>query len=171
MLPIKTHGRRQQVDWGYAERSPGRGLSLAKDNGLPEDVEASMNLTFSWKTHEGTASPQCESDTTAVQGVSPLSCLLSDDGGQRYQSTLPWLDVGLRSVVQSRQNPKETLNWSRDAWAADLHADTVRIYSLFDDAFSELMSLDSFERALVAWRDFLADGPEFASSVVVDIGP
>lgn len=126
-----------------------------------------MNLKFSWTSHGGTASPACEPDAADLRGFSPLSCLLSDDGGQPYPLTLPWLEEGLRRVAQSRQHPEEALNWSRDAWAADLCGDTVKIYSLLGDGLCECVCLNSFERALLAWRDFLSNGPDGVSRPMV----
>lgn len=131
-----------------------------------------MKLTYSWTEIDGAPSPQCVSDAVEVDGVSPLACLLSDDGGQQYQATLPWLDTGMECIARARDQSTETLNWSRDAWAADLSRGVARVYSLYDESFGFEMSLEAFERALKTWREFLAIGPNSSGrpvTVSIDI--
>lgn len=125
-----------------------------------------MKLTYSWTVTDGTPSPQCVSDATELEGVSPLACLLSDDGGQQYQATLSWLDAGMECIVRSREQPTEMMNWSRDAWTVDLSRGVARVYSLHDESFGFEMNLDAFEHALKTWREFLAIGPNSSTRQV-----
>lgn len=57
-----------------------------------------MKLHFSWKESGGALSPTCSSTMVNRDGVSLLACLLTDEGGQLFLDTVPWLDEGLDRI-------------------------------------------------------------------------
>lgn len=118
-----------------------------------------MNLKFFWTFSDGLPSPNCQSDSVDKDGVSPLECLLTDDGGQTYPHTLPWLEAGLRCIDQVRAGGTEPQRWDRESWGAELSQSHVRIYSLYDEKCAETVSLNAFERALSGWTAFLRSQP------------
>lgn len=120
-----------------------------------------MKLYFSWGESDGVCSPICSSDTFNADGVNPLACLLSDDGGQPFFETIPWLSKGLADVKQVRESRVDVANWSRDAWWAEIMKKNVKVYSLYDEACFEILSLDSFEAALSTWLNFISTRPVF----------
>ncbi|MBI6562492.1 hypothetical protein EIG75_26825 [Pseudomonas syringae] len=128
-----------------------------------------MKLHFSWDESGGALSSSVSSSIVNKDGVSPLACLLTDDGGQLFLDTVPWLDEGvvrIRSVKSSKINFSD---WSRDAWGAELTKGQVRIYSLYDENYFELINIDSFERALLAWLNFVQLKPEVGVTQEVEI--
>ncbi|WP_234452762.1 MULTISPECIES: DUF5376 domain-containing protein [unclassified Pseudomonas] len=114
-----------------------------------------MKLHFSWEESAGTLSPVCNSNMVNRDGVSPLACLLTDDGGQLFLDTVPWLDEGLDRTRLVKGDKVDFVDWSRDAWGAELTKEHVKIYSLHDESYFELIAIDSFEIALLAWLDFI----------------
>ncbi|GFZ63483.1 hypothetical protein PSE10B_00050 [Pseudomonas amygdali pv. eriobotryae] len=114
-----------------------------------------MKLHFSWEESAGALSPVCSSNMINRDGVSPLACLLTDDGGQLFLDTVPWLDEGLDRTRSVKEAKVDFIDWSRDAWGAELTKEYVKIYSLHDESYYELITIDSFEAALLAWLDFI----------------
>lgn len=52
---------------------------------------------------------------------------------------------------------------------AELTKGQVRIYSLYDENYFELINIDSFERALLAWLNFVQLKPEVGVTQEVEI--
>ncbi|MEN1626974.1 hypothetical protein AAIH53_33395, partial [Pseudomonas aeruginosa] len=77
------------------------------------------------------------------------------DGGQKYESSIAWLDEGLSRVNQIRRGAIECSDWSRDSWGVELRNGMARIYSLYDEDCSAAIALDDFERALLGWKRFI----------------
>jgi hypothetical protein len=118
-----------------------------------------MRLQFLWSENSGAFSPGCSSDIVKVDGVSPLACLLMDDGGQELLGTISWLKEGVKRIGLVKDSTVGLADWSRDAWGAELTKDQVKIYSLYDESYFELISLFSFEAAMLAWINFIEMGP------------
>lgn len=108
-------------------------------------------------------SPTCSSDVVNNDGVSPLCCLLTDDGGQRFLDTVSWLDEGISRIKSARDSGVGNTDWSRDAWGAELTKRQAKIYSLHDSDYFEIVDLDSFEIALSGWRKFIQLKPEIGT--------
>lgn len=119
-----------------------------------------MKLTFSWQQQIGNLQPVCESDTLSSDGVSLLSCLLTDTGGLPYRSTLPWIEEGLLRIGAIKRGEAESLGWGREDWGVLLRRDSAKIYSLHDETYADVMPLEPFEAALRTWRDFLQTPPD-----------
>jgi hypothetical protein len=128
-----------------------------------------MKLYFSWLQSEGSLSPYCSSEVVRMDGVSPLCCILTDDGGKRYLDTISWLNSGIDRINSVKFFESETADWSRDAWGAELTKNKAKIYSLHDEDYFELLDIDSFEIALLAWKDFIQSQPEVGITKVVEI--
>jgi len=128
-----------------------------------------MILHFSWGASVGALSPNCSSSVVNKDGVSPLACLLTDDGGQMLLDTVSWLDEGMDRIKLVKKSKVDFLDWSRDAWGAELTKEQVRIYSLHDESYCELLSIDSFEIALLAWLNFIQLEPEFGMTLEIEI--
>ncbi|MBI5256102.1 MAG: hypothetical protein HY855_06350 [Burkholderiales bacterium] len=119
-----------------------------------------MNLKFFWTISDDMPSPNCQSDSVDKDGVSPLECLLTDDGGQPYLSTIPWLEAGLNSIDLVKTGMAERQHWDRECWGAELSQSQVRVYSLYDENCAETLSLSAFELALSGWAAFLRSQPD-----------
>lgn len=128
-----------------------------------------MKLNLSWETSANGLFPSCSSDSINEDGVSPLACLLTDDGGQRLMDTVPWLDEGIERVKLIKGSDLDLVDWSRDAWGVELSKGHAKIYSLYDDDCFETLSLEAFEIALSAWRKFIQLTPEIGTSQVLEI--
>jgi len=102
-------------------------------------------------------------------GIDALACLLTDDGGQKLLDTVPWLDEGVNRINLVRNASVDFADWSRDAWGAELTRERAKIYSLYDDDCFEVLELDSFEMALLAWRNFIQLKPEFGMIQTLEI--
>lgn len=114
-----------------------------------------MNIRFFIKESAEVSCPRCSTDVVGVDGVDLLACILIDDGGVPFNDTIPWLDEGVNRLLAVRRDEKVFMEWARDAWAAHISKDGVKIYSLYDEDFSVTISLDDFEKALRGWKDFL----------------
>ncbi|MDC8757114.1 hypothetical protein [Janthinobacterium fluminis] len=128
-----------------------------------------MKLHFSWLQSEGDMSPNCSSAAVNMDGASPLCCLLMDDGGQRFLDAISWLSEGINRISSVKVFDVEVADWSRDAWGAELTKGWAKIYSLHDEGCFELLDIDSFEMALLAWRDFIQSKPEAGVTKVIEL--
>lgn len=128
-----------------------------------------MKLKFSWEQSDGTTFPTCSSNVINKDGVSPLACLLIDDGGQWFLDTLSWLEEGVARINSIKKSEVEFLDWSRDAWGAELTKEHVKIYSLYCESYFELLSIESFETALLEWSSFIQSKPELGVTREIEI--
>ncbi|MBN2991035.1 DUF5376 family protein [Pseudomonas cedrina subsp. fulgida] len=127
-----------------------------------------MKLHFSWERSE-TLSPVCSSNVFNRDGISPLACLLTDDGGQLCLDTVPWLNEGLDRIRAVKEAKVDFMDWSRDAWGAELTKENVKIYSLYDENYVEIITIDSFEIALSTWLNFIKKKPELGVIQEVEV--
>ncbi len=114
-----------------------------------------MKISFSWRGDGGAREPICQSDLVGHDGIDFLACLLMDGGGRKYESTIAWLDEGLRKVAQVKSRKIDSCDWDRDSWGVELYGETAKIYSLYEDGCFMLLAIDDFEEALLGWRGFL----------------
>lgn len=128
-----------------------------------------MKLIFSWTENQNRFSPSCTSSFSNAEGFSPLACLLMDDGGQIASNTVPWLYEGIAKINSIRKSKLASIDWSRDAWGAEIDKKRVKIYSLFDNDCFEIVSLEGFEKVLLAWLGFVSERPAVGASVELDI--
>jgi len=128
-----------------------------------------MKLFFSWGESAGAIFPTCCSNVVNKDGVSPLACLLTDDGGQGFLDTLSWLDEGMARMDLVKKSKVDFSDWSRDAWGAELTKKHVKVYSLHDEEYFELLSVESFESALSAWSNFIRLKPELGVTREIEI--
>jgi hypothetical protein len=80
---------------------------------------------------------------------------------------VPWLNEGLDKIRAVKDAKVDGVDWSRDAWAAELTKEAVKIYSLFDESYFELIAINSFEVALLTWLDFIKQKP--AAEVIQEV--
>ena len=126
-----------------------------------------MKLRFSWNRVGALEIPVCEEIDTEPGALSPLSCLLMDDGGQGLDASSKYLDLGVQRVDQVLAGALSESSWDRDAWGARLSRSEVEICSLFDDDCSERVLLVSFRQALVEWGRFVKSSCRAPMDVVV----
>lgn len=117
-----------------------------------------MKLIFSWLQDSEFIFPLCASDSSGKGGVSAVSCLLMDDGGQRYLSAIPWIDEGIRRIIAVKNLELEHAYWSREAWGAKIENHHAKIYSLHDESYFEVIGSHELMLILVAWKEFLCSG-------------
>ncbi|MHA6912628.1 hypothetical protein ACQUJO_05730 [Ralstonia pseudosolanacearum] len=129
-----------------------------------------MRLKFSWESELGDRIiPFCESSVVRQDGVSPLACLLMDGGGQRYLDTLPWIDDGIAMIYAAIKDEAVVATWGREAWEAEISSNGVKVYSLYDEEYSEMLTISMFLHALLAWKEFLQSSPELGVIREVDV--
>ncbi|WP_433693515.1 hypothetical protein [Herbaspirillum seropedicae] len=128
-----------------------------------------MKLILSWERSIDGPVPRCISDLVNKDGIDLLACLLTDDGGQSLSDTLPWLDEGVNRINLVKDASVDIIDWSRDAWGVELTIEQAKIYSLYDDDCFEVLQLRNFEKALLAWRNFIQLKPEFRSDKTIEI--
>ncbi|MBB6583832.1 hypothetical protein HXP36_19075 [Ralstonia solanacearum] len=92
-----------------------------------------------------------------------------DDGGQGYAYTLPWFDEGIAKASAVIKGEVIVENWSRDAWGAKISPDGVEVYSLYDEGYSEMLTVTMFLHALLAWREFIKSMPQIGIVQEVEI--
>lgn len=128
-----------------------------------------MKLFFSWEENDGSISPICSSDFDNEDGISLLCCLLTDDGGQRFFETVSWLDEGMNRVKSVRKARVTHADWSRDAWGVELTMNHAKIYSLHDEDYFEILNIESFEIALLKWRNFIQEESKIGATLELQI--
>ena len=128
-----------------------------------------MKVSFKWEISLGTLNPVCHTDIHNADGVSILACILTDDGGQGYIDSIPWLIEGLRRIDNVSSMGSQSISWDRDAWGAAISKSHVVIYSLYDDSYSETLSVDAFKKALSAWIEFIQSEPSIDNTVTLTI--
>lgn len=126
-----------------------------------------MKLSFRWVTVLDQMTPICESDSINSNGVSPLACLLMDDGGMGYVHAMPWLDDGLKMARLVQDGVSDRARWDRECWGAELAGNMVKISSLYEDDCFEIVGLNSFNEVLKAWREFVASPKNEAQQTLV----
>ncbi len=114
-----------------------------------------MKILFFWNFSQDGKYPGCFTDVVGGDGVDVLACLLTDDGGQGYKSSIEWMDCGISKVIEVIGGELDGFSWDRDSWGVNLRADKAVIYSLLDDGCSVVMKMDDFYDALLKWREFL----------------
>jgi hypothetical protein len=128
-----------------------------------------MKLEFAWIA--GPAGPMavCTSDVSISSGVSPLSCLLTDDGGLDRSTSVAWLREGVARVDGVLAgDAKRRSEWHREDWGASLTEIEANVYSLHDTQCAERIPTPKFRRALVEWVNFL-EAESGANTVIVDL--
>jgi hypothetical protein len=80
---------------------------------------------------------------------------------------VPWLNEGLDRIRAVKDTKVDGVDSSRDAWGAELTKEAVKIYSLFDQSYFELIVINSFEVALLTWLDFIKQKP--AAEVIQEV--
>ena len=128
-----------------------------------------MKNYFSWGNAMGNMIPSYHTDVVNKDGISLLACILMDDGGLPYLETLPWLNEGIDKIASIKKKEIDFYDWSRETWGAELTLGEVKIYSLHDEDYFQLLSLDEFEKALVAWKNFIQSTPEVGLKVNIEI--
>ncbi|MFZ3000689.1 MAG: hypothetical protein WA071_10170 [Undibacterium umbellatum] len=75
-----------------------------------------MKILLTWENAGGHLSPKFQSDIFNKDGVSPLVCLMMDDGGQTYLQTIPWQGEGVTKINLIKEGKIDSGDWRRDAW-------------------------------------------------------
>jgi len=117
-----------------------------------------MKIDFFWDGEGCSREPNCRSDILSNDGVDFLACLFTDHGGQKYQDSIPWLNEGLFRVEAIKFGAVDSSDWSRDSWGVELKDGAAKIYSLYDEDYFSVITIDEFERALIGWKEFLLAG-------------
>ncbi len=128
-----------------------------------------MKLEFGWMPGALRQRANCNVVGLGANDISPLACLLMDDGGLDARTSLAWLQEGIARIdaLQSGEEARK-IDWGRESWGAGISGQVTRIYSLCDDQCFEYVATASFKEALVEWSKFLDSGPT-SNSVLVDL--
>lgn len=114
-----------------------------------------MKIIFFWDGDGNARESSCRSDVLGGDGIDFLACLLTDHGGQKYESTIAWLDEGLSRISSVRSGAIDSCDWSRDSWGVELKNEGAKIYSLYDEDFFLVIAIDDFEKSLLEWKNFI----------------
>lgn len=126
-----------------------------------------MKLEFSWTASPAGPLAVCTSDMPDSNGVSPLSCLLMDDGGLDRSTSLAWLREGIARVdFALAGGTKAHIDWDREDWGASLMESETKVYSLRDEDCAERIPTSQFRRALAEWVAFIEAGGSLSSASV-----
>jgi hypothetical protein len=119
-----------------------------------------VNIRFSWNRHADGYDPVSGSDLVNQDGVSLLDCVLMDSGGLPYWDTIPWLNEGLKRSNSVATGQLASSDWSRETWGVEFRNSEVKIYSLHDEKYFQILSLDGFSKVLQEWTAFLQSKPD-----------
>jgi hypothetical protein len=114
-----------------------------------------MNIKFSWKRRTDGYHPVSGSNFLNQDGVSLLDCILMDSGGLPYSETIPWLNEGIKRIKSVATGELESSDWSRETWGVEFRNNKAKIYSLHDENYFQILSLDGFSKVLQEWTAFL----------------
>ena len=128
-----------------------------------------MKIYLSWESDGECLRPTCHSSVLNDDGISLLECILMDDGGLGYSRSIPWLEEGLDRIRLIRNGEIHFSDWSRETWGAELRVGKVKIYSLYDESYFQILSLEEFENALLAWKDFVQSNSEVGTKCEISI--
>lgn len=128
-----------------------------------------MNIIFSWKNSADTLTPCCTSDVVNSDGISLLSCLLMDDGGIPFLQTIPWINEGISNINSILRGEVNSYSWDREAWGAFITVNKVKVYSLLDENYFEVISIQEIKNALESWVKFIQSEPNSDNMVNVEL--
>ena len=118
-----------------------------------------MNIKFSWKRDAHGYDPVSESDLLNRDGFSLLDCVIMDSGGLSYSKTIPWLNEGIKRIKSVAMGELGSSDWSRETWGVEFSNNKAKIYSMHDEEYFQILSLDGFSKALQEWAAFLQSKP------------
>lgn len=118
-----------------------------------------MPLKFSWNQSGNIFRPESKFLLPDKEPVRFLSDLLCDDGGLDLPRTIPWLDEGIARLEAVTSGETTNADWSRESWGVKIEPEVVEIYFLLQEDYSASIDTRLFQKALLAWREFLQSGP------------
>lgn len=126
-----------------------------------------MKLELAWT--EGLAGQRPCARPVESDAVSPVACLLMDDGGLDAKTALAWLREGLVRVDSAiAEASSEPAHWDREDWGAVITDVETRVCSLHDATCAEALQTARFREVLAAWIRLLEAGSG-SGPVVVDL--
>ena len=118
-----------------------------------------MKVIFSWENVLDKLEPKCSSTFDNIEGENWLDCLLVDDGGLSIDIIIPWMEKCLDKIQQIKAGEITNYNWDCEAFGAELCKNEVKILSLYDEKYFQVISLDLFSKIMQEWIVFLKEGP------------
>lgn len=119
-----------------------------------------MKIDFFWEDLSGVLSPCCQSPFVNEDDVDLLACVLTDDGGCGYMNSISWITEAINKISEIKQQEISSYDWDRESWGVRLSVPNAIVYSLYDENYNLVISLDNFESILLAWRKFISEDPE-----------
>ena len=117
-----------------------------------------MKIKFGWRDTPIGVIAVCDSDVLDSNGLSPISCLLMDDGGLDVPASLAWIREGISRIDNALAGSSELrLTWDREDWGAEFTNFYTTIYSHYDEQVSEKVLTSDFRRVLVDWLKFIEE--------------
>lgn len=117
-----------------------------------------MKLYFYCKSFNGREVAFCSSDVEYQGGERPICSLLTDDGGLDSSHAINWLNEGVRRVRSVIDSENKSAEWWRECWAAEIDKAEVKIFSIYDEDYFEILQTDTFEQVLRHWLEFIQKG-------------
>ncbi|QDT99301.1 hypothetical protein [Gimesia aquarii] len=119
-----------------------------------------INFNFSWKREADGYTPVSNSTFLNQDGVSLLDCVITDSGGLCNLETIPWPDEGIKKIKSVATGELESSDWHRETWGVEFRKNKAKIYSLHDEEYFQILSIDGFLRVLQEWKAFLQSKPD-----------
>ena len=76
------------------------------------------------------------------------------------RTTIEWLYEGIKRIKSVATGELESSDWSRETWGVEARDNKAKIYSLHDEEYFQLLSLDGFLKVLQEWTAFLQSKPD-----------
>jgi hypothetical protein len=83
-----------------------------------------------------------------------------DCGGVHHLEAIPWLDEGIKRLTSVISREVESSDWSCETWGVAFRNSRAKIYSLHDEEYCQVLSLDAFAKVLQEWTAFLQSEPD-----------
>jgi hypothetical protein len=119
-----------------------------------------MKLSFSWFAYIDTLFPMCTSSRVNDEGLSPLACLLIDDGGLGIELSIQWIDEGIKRIDSVLSGTCQSASWDREVWGAEFFIDKVVVYYHGGGSEEIIDSCAVFKTVLLKWREFTQSEPD-----------
>jgi len=128
-----------------------------------------MKYLFSWQQASNSYCPVCKPESKGEEDFSPLSCLLMDDGGIPYIETTQFVKQLIDKLDLILEKKSADISWDREAWGARCSKNGVTIYSLYDEEFSEIFSINDFRYLVSKWLEFIQTEPSLHLVKEIDL--
>lgn len=118
-----------------------------------------MKLEFYWcisdAYKDGILRPACKCSDPIDELDEIVANYLMDDSGASCLDSVFWINECLGKISLIKKSEIKSIDLDRDAWGARFSIGEVKVYSLYDERFLKIITLNAMDRALREWKGFL----------------